>query len=242
MKIIVLPRAAVPRYCDYFKAETPHAVISLQDPDSDWEVPHHAGQLGVCKSWFLDFDTLRHKDKLYGIVPYPNLEYHGKTLAEWSMQAHHADSIAKFVGKMLDAGAEVFVVHCENGVHRSPSVAMAMADAMGWGRECVGWVSPHSEPPNQHVYQLTKTALLVVGQFEIGRYSSAYPDGRIDKGSGCGIIVGGRKKILARPRIPCEERWFEVMSRSYLLQFPALSFALHSLQSSPVDGFVGLSS
>lgn len=56
---------------------------------------------------------------------------------------------------------ELILIHCEVGVSRSPSIAMAITDFYGIDRNVIDWrFNVECKPPNQHVYKLTKEALV----------------------------------------------------------------------------------
>lgn len=72
-----------------------------------------------------------------------------------AMQPSHARAIWEFLANHPDV--DVVMLHCMAGAGRSPSVALAIADAMGWPRSCVEWMTV-GDPlvPNELVYDLVR--------------------------------------------------------------------------------------
>jgi predicted protein tyrosine phosphatase len=56
------------------------------------------------------------------------------------------------------------VVHCHAGLHRSPSIAFAICDALSLPRSIIDWDwqerDPSAAPPNRYIYEVTLAALL----------------------------------------------------------------------------------
>jgi predicted protein tyrosine phosphatase len=73
----------------------------------------------------------------------------------------HAKQVAKFLNERLREEVDAVLVHCFAGASRSPSLAMAIADATGLSRWSIDWSpqDPTVEPPNVHVYETTLEAL-----------------------------------------------------------------------------------
>jgi predicted protein tyrosine phosphatase len=145
MRLIVLPRHAMAR----LDLDVPYVVISISDPPPAGEparIPQRWGLRGVLRLAFLDTDPGRHE---YGL-------YQGTSVNELSMQPSDGQAIWEFVKRWQNEVGAI-VIHCEAGVSRSPSVAMALADALEWGRSCIEWTfNPTEPPPNLHVYQVVR--------------------------------------------------------------------------------------
>lgn len=71
------------------------------------------------------------------------------------MSRFHAAQILPFLGARLREGVEHIVIHCEAGLSRSPSLAMAITDVLGLDRKLIDWPlgDVHELPPNVHVYE-----------------------------------------------------------------------------------------
>lgn len=91
------------------------------------------------------------------------------------MHKFHAAQIPVFLRERLRDGVLSLLVHCEAGVSRSPSIAMAICDSLGLCREIIDWPyanganparSFHENPPNLHVYNLVTSAFTLTAYTE----------------------------------------------------------------------------
>jgi predicted protein tyrosine phosphatase len=145
MRLIVCPRWRVKE----LDLDVRHAIVSISDP-APWgkpaDLPKQWGQIEIGRWAFLDCDP-QQADHYDGL-----------------MTLDQACEIWDFLDRMIEQGAEAIVVHCEAGASRSPSVAMAIADCMGLGRESVTWRGVQCDdkfaPPNDYVYGLMCEATL----------------------------------------------------------------------------------
>jgi hypothetical protein len=159
-RIIVLPLSGVAKLA----LDCRFAVLSLVDPGDFAQVPPLWGFAGLCRLQFHDFD------------PVPDLSVPDSFRAK-AMQPEHARDAWAFLSGLRE-DVEVLVVHCFAGVSRSPSAAMAIADAMSLGRSVIEWGGPvnngdefeddrspfrdynpaFGSSPNRHVYRLMRDA------------------------------------------------------------------------------------
>ena len=114
---------------------TAYVVISITDPGSrPARIPRSAGFRDVLRLQFHDAIPLRS----FSLPPEVVL-----------MNEDHARAIWQFVRKWRET-VETIVVHCEQGMSRSPAVAAAICRALG-GDD--GWFF-REYLPNQYVYDL----------------------------------------------------------------------------------------
>jgi predicted protein tyrosine phosphatase len=124
------------------ESTTRYAVISIHDPPPEVEsakIPQRWGLEGILRLGFHDVD------------PQTHMSHRG--MESLAMRSEQAREVWRFVrDKWLKV--ECLVIHCEAGVSRSPSVAMAIADAFAMGRDVIDWrdFDPSLDPPNWHVY------------------------------------------------------------------------------------------
>jgi predicted protein tyrosine phosphatase len=155
MRIVVLSRR-LSRKADF---ADPFAVISITDPPPYSEPVRFRlrwGLRAVLPLSFHDFDPPRHD---------PAILIDGKPLTSWTMTAADAEAVRAFVAEHAET-AKILLIHCEAGVSRSPSMAFAIADAMGWPRKVVQWGRPGMnamKAPNGHVYRTTLAAFPELG-------------------------------------------------------------------------------
>lgn len=146
-RILVLPRSKATR----LDIPGKYAVVSIHDPAPDGEpakIPQRWGLVAVQWLAFHDFDlNMNYPPGIW------DKERHGRRLHDWAMTRTHAREVWDFVRTHWQQ-IETLVVHCEAGVSRSPSVAMAVADAYALGRDAISWdnLDPDGDPPNGHVY------------------------------------------------------------------------------------------
>lgn len=136
MKIIVLSRAQVPTHV--FNATS--ALIAITTPPSGIPAEIHSASKPKRTLW-LQFADVHDSKQLY------------------AMQSEHADQLWEFIRenfvRQSNGPFTTLVVYCDAGASRSPSLAMAVIDIMGWARSdliCMA-TSVSSEPPNRHVYE-----------------------------------------------------------------------------------------
>ena len=121
------------------------AVISISDPDSDppqFKIFAVMDESCVLRLRFDDVDVSR---------------YCADELAGWGYQVmlpYLAKQIPPFLRRMTEKGLDSMLIHCEAGVSRSISTAMAICDSLNWDRAIIDWETrdAFSGPPNQHVY------------------------------------------------------------------------------------------
>jgi predicted protein tyrosine phosphatase len=77
------------------------------------------------------------------------------------MLPYHAKQVQPFLQRRLRDGVASLLVHCEAGISRSPSIAMAICDCLGLARETIDWGgrNVNADPPNQHVYRMMIEAM-----------------------------------------------------------------------------------
>ncbi len=144
----------------------PYVLISITDPPPEsspvW-AKANPNLLDFCAVSFLDVDPPRHDPAL-------TLErYSGKTIGMMAMQFSHASMIWDTLRHHVEGSGAIpgaIVVQCEAGVSRSPSVAMAIVDALGWPRGCIQWAPGNHAPsrvPNAHVWRTTFGGACIAG-------------------------------------------------------------------------------
>ncbi len=116
---------------------TPYVVISITDPDSP---PPQIPAPPACR----DLLTLRFHDveplDAFGFPPGLKIMDVDQARAVWAFANKHRSEV------------EAVVIHCEQGMSRSPAVAAALA--RGWGYDETRFFRAHD--PNRHVYQLLR--------------------------------------------------------------------------------------
>ena len=132
MQFIVHDRRTVER--DII-ARTPHILVSIRDPDKQPVRPRRNAALR--EALFLDFHDA---EPVQGFRLPPDIRL---------MQPTDAVRIWEFVQRHRD-GIDTIVCHCEQGMSRSPAVAIALAEALGGDAEGILAESQ----PNQYVYEL----------------------------------------------------------------------------------------
>lgn len=141
MKIIVRSRFEAERQVKQFFSPA-FAVISITDPDTpDARVDEHVNCTGVLRLRFHDIEPSR-----YSVGEFADFT---------PMHVGHAERVWKFIQDQW-LRADTLLIHCEAGASRSPSLAMAIADAYALGRDAINWGGDSSkDPPNGHVYDTT---------------------------------------------------------------------------------------
>ena len=135
-----------------FDPEFRYLVISISDPPPDGE------KLKLPKRWGLfdpDKDVLHLEFHDIDVTRYDDAFFETAEKKYIAMHSFHAKQIVKFLQTRLREGVESVLVHCQAGVSRSPSVAMAIADCLGRSRNIIDWnpLDPNEDPPNLHVYE-----------------------------------------------------------------------------------------
>ncbi len=119
---------------------TAYVVISIRDPDKrPVRVPHPTGLRGVLPLEFHDAEPVE-----------------GFSLPEeiQLMQASDAMKIWDFV-REYEEHIGTIVCHCEQGMSRSPAVALALAEVLGGDADAIRAESQ----PNQYVYALLRDTI-----------------------------------------------------------------------------------
>ncbi len=137
-----------------FDPEFRYLVISISDPPPDGE------PLKVPKRWGLldaDKDVLHLAFHDVDVTRYDDAFFESSEKKYIPMHAFHAKQVVSFLNNRLREGVEAVLVHCQAGVSRSPSIAMAIVDGLGltMDRRMIDWtpMDPTEEPPNLHVYE-----------------------------------------------------------------------------------------
>lgn len=119
---------------------TPYVVVSIYSPGNRRAViPRHAGLKAIHYTAFHDAEPVEQLRLPPEIVP---------------MTLQQAEEIWAFV-KTHEAGIGSVVCHCEQGMSRSPAVALALAEAFGSDTTKIRAESQ----PNQYVYRLMCQAI-----------------------------------------------------------------------------------
>lgn len=137
-RIIVRSRADAERQVKEFFSPA-FAVISITDPGyPEARVDGHNCCTGVLRLKFDDIDPPRWEPR----------DWDDKTV----MHDGHASRTWEFVRDQW-LKIDTLLIHCEAGVSRSPSLAMAIADVHALGRDAIDWERDvNRDPPNGHVY------------------------------------------------------------------------------------------
>lgn len=134
----------------------PFAVISITDPTipglspgSPVDFPPCDTRIAVLPLEFGDFH-----EKHFGI------EHEGVSVKHWAMTPGHGRNIAEFVSHFWPR-VSLLLIHCEAGVSRSASMAVAIADHYGIERHSIEPVHRKwdAQPLNPWVYALTREAM-----------------------------------------------------------------------------------
>lgn len=135
------------------RPEVPYSVISITDPGES-ELACDAGWRFIQRLAFYDFDPISFPEWCAGKATYLTDDGTRADFLGASMQARHAEAMIWFASERLDAG-DVLVIHCEQGVSRSPSAACAIADVLGIPRSEIdfGLDGGAGQPLNRHVYE-----------------------------------------------------------------------------------------
>jgi predicted protein tyrosine phosphatase len=119
---------------------TPYIVISIYDPDKPRPgIPRRTGMKGV---FYVAFHDAEPDDEMS--LP-PNIVL---------MSLRQAKDIWAFVRKH-QAEVGTVVCHCEQGMSRSPAVAVALAEAFGSSTQKI----ESNSNPNRYVYGLMRKAI-----------------------------------------------------------------------------------
>lgn len=138
MEFVVAGRKEIERG---IPVRTAYVVISITDPGSrPARIPKSAGFRDVLRLQFHDAIPL----KIFRLPPDVVL-----------MNEDHAESIWQFVRQWQET-VETIVVHCEQGMSRSPAVAAAICDALGGDNR---WLFQEYFP-NRYVYNLMAEAVV----------------------------------------------------------------------------------
>lgn len=122
-----------------FRCDKPHAIISITDNEHEIAELHLSEEcLGFVRLGFYDLES---------------------DLGPWKAMSLEQGRKIKALIDSLCSDVETLMIHCEAGASRSPSVAMAIADQLKLGRNCIEWIAdPHCDPPNRRVYDITRAA------------------------------------------------------------------------------------
>jgi predicted protein tyrosine phosphatase len=136
MKIIVTDRQSIESGT---VVRTPYIVISIRDPGtSKPRIPRTSGLKEVLHVAFHDAEPVagfRTPSKIVLMKP-------AHAMAIWKLVERHKDAIGSIV------------CHCEQGMSRSPAVALALAEALGSSGKHIR----ANYQPNKYVYDLMRTA------------------------------------------------------------------------------------
>jgi len=131
---------------DLVNVDNPFAIISISDPDDrvSPEITSRAKRCLFLK--FLDTDLTKFTA--------------GENLLPRCFNEKLGKSVGEFITLVLNDEIRTLLIHCEVGISRSPSIAMAICDAFELSREIMDWrFNIHSKPLNQHVYNITHRCL-----------------------------------------------------------------------------------
>ena len=140
MKVMVTDRRTIE---SGMAVRTPYIVVSIRDPGTPKpRIPRTSGLKEVLHVAFHDAEPVKSFRTPSKIV---------------FMKPAHARAIWKFVGRHKDAVGSI-VCHCEQGMSRSPAVALALAEALGSSAKHIRT----NYQPNQYVYDLMRAATPLV--------------------------------------------------------------------------------
>jgi len=138
MDIIVANRETVERS---LVVRGSYAMISITDPDMrKAQIPRAPGRRAVLRVQCDDVEPVPDGPMAPELAP---------------MSEEDAERIATFVHEQAGS-VDAFVIHCEQGMSRSPAVAAAIADYLG--EEPLVYFQHYS--PNAHVFKLAREWLL----------------------------------------------------------------------------------
>jgi len=140
--------------------KTPHAIVSITDPDLD--LPAFApneNRIAILSLRFYDLEDISDQMSLKDAVEYVTMFGHGL------FKDDQATQIVEFVERIKDK-AKGILVHCEAGVSRSAAVAAVIELILNGSNERV--FNDRRYSPNLYVY----TKLLLVWQ----KQSKEWPD------------------------------------------------------------------
>ena len=142
-RIIVLPQWEAEK----LELAEPYAVISICNPGERADIPIRPMLFCVLRQFFVDGEP-------------PDC-----TPADGLMQPRHGTAIAEFVRTLPD-DIKTLVFHCTAAAGRSPSVAMAIADALKLPRTSIEWASRYMweqghglDAPREYIYGLVREAM-----------------------------------------------------------------------------------
>jgi predicted protein tyrosine phosphatase len=136
MKIMVTDRHSIE---SGVVVRTPYIVVSIRDPGTPKpRIPRTSGLKAVLHLAFHDAEPAKGFKTPSKIV---------------FMRPAQAKAIWRFVKRHKDAVGSV-VCHCEQGMSRSPAVALALAEALGSSAKKIR----ANYQPNQYVYDLMRAA------------------------------------------------------------------------------------
>lgn len=146
MKIYTMPR----RLAEQMDFDERCAVVSITDPPPD------GGPARIPKRWCID-EVLRLAFHDIDPADWPTIHsINGKPIAEAVMQQSDADRAAQFIHRHATGGTPILVIHCEAGVSRSVSMALAVRAKYPNS----SYAPPNvSDVPNKHVFRLMRDAL-----------------------------------------------------------------------------------
>lgn len=94
----------------------------------------------------MDFDLSENMD--------PDILIADKPASEWAMTSSQANEVWQFIECSVNNGVTAFMVHCDAGQSRSPSLALSVCHSLGIEPKSVSW---HGGYPiknfNRHVYE-----------------------------------------------------------------------------------------
>ena len=140
-----------------------HVIISITDPPPfgdgkrvNFDIDDD--KLDVLHLSFADFHAKHANSKIIDDEFGP--ENRGRFLIELAMTPSHASCIREFL-EMWWGKFATLIVHCEAGVSRSPSIALAIAERLGISRYAIEPVSRNwdAQPINPWCYGLVSEAL-----------------------------------------------------------------------------------
>lgn len=143
MHIAITNRVIAEKVSAHIK--TPHAIISITDPDSD--IPTFApnqNRISILSLQFYDLEDISDEMPLKDAVEYVTMFGHGL------FRDNQAAEIVDFVERIKER-IKGILVHCEAGVSRSAAVAAVIELILNGSNERVFQDRRYS--PNQYVYR-----------------------------------------------------------------------------------------